>query len=67
MRPVTRAEFFAAIGPRDVHPRIEGNWPYTSRFLTRAGRVEVGRIVDTIPQGSAFPVSAYFLNDGGAQ
>lgn len=42
---VTKEEFFAAIGPQDCHPRIEGRWPYTSIF-EKPDRREVGRIVD---------------------
>lgn len=32
---VTREEFFAKIGPMDVHPYPEGPLPYTSYWHTR--------------------------------
>lgn len=48
MRQVTKQEFFAAINPRDVHPRVDtttlkGRY-HTSSFETPA-RVLVGRLV----------------------
>lgn len=42
-RQVTRCEFFAMIGPQNVHPQIMGPYPYTSIFKTPNG-LEVGRI-----------------------
>jgi len=44
---VSKAEFFAHVGPKDVHPTQLGDtWPYTSSFRSKAG-VECGRIVPT--------------------
>ncbi len=61
MREVTQQEFFAAIGRIDCHPRPEGNYPYTSIFLT-PNRVEVGRIINTIDPARPYPPkSAYML------
>lgn len=58
-REVPEDEFFKAIGPLDVHPKIvDGKWPWVSIFQTRNGR-EVGRIV---PAGSGRPVDyKYYL------
>lgn len=63
MQRVTASEFWQHIGHRDVHPSIEGNFPYTSRFLDR-DRNEHGRIVQKIPEGSGLPVSEYFIPEG---
>lgn len=38
-RETTQKEFFAVIGPLDVHPRVEGSWPYTAFFEDKARRV----------------------------
>jgi len=59
-REVTKAEFFGQIGKLDCHPRLEGQYPYTSRFFTPQGR-EFGRIVNHIPEGKAIPKSSYYL------
>ncbi len=47
MKTVMRSEFWKAVMTTtiNVHPRIEGNYPYVSVFLTPAGR-EFGRIND---------------------
>jgi len=42
-REVTKDEFYSVIAPQDVHPDIEGSYPFTAVFRTRARR-EVGRI-----------------------
>ena len=59
MKEVTEKEFFAAIyaRPENIHPRIEGKYPYTSIFEVVANRQEVGRIVD----GGTNEPSKYFL------
>ena len=57
MQAVDQATFFAAIGPKNCHPHIEGTYPYTSIFFTPA-RVEVGRIVQ---KDKVVPVYYYFL------
>jgi hypothetical protein len=59
-RETTEADFFATIGKLNCHPRIEGQYPYTSFFLTPQ-HVEVGRIVRYIPDGKALPESRYIL------
>lgn len=59
-KQVTREEFFAAIGPQNVHPCPVGPYPYTSVFKTPAGH-ERGRIVETMQEGKAHPSAAYFL------
>ena len=45
LRRVSKTEFFSVIGPRDVHPRPVGEYPYTSIFEDQRTRKEVGRIV----------------------
>lgn len=44
MRLVSKEEFYRTIGPLDCHPRPEGQYPYTSKFMLRHGG-EVGRVV----------------------
>lgn len=56
LREVSKAQFYAAIGPLDVHPHLVGNYPYTSIFRTRS-EVEVGRAIGD--EGSR----RYFLKD----
>lgn len=62
-REVTKDEFYKAIGPLDVHPRIQGPYPYTSVFLTPQ-RHEVGRIVSAYEKGRSAGLTqdSYFLN-----
>lgn len=60
MREVTKDEFFADIGKRNVHPTPTGDWPYTSIFKTPEGH-ERGRIVDYLPEGQALTASRYYL------
>jgi hypothetical protein len=59
-REVSRDEFFEVINKLDVHPTPIGRYPYTSLFKMRDGRV-VAKIVDTLPERSAMPVSSYWL------
>lgn len=65
MRSVSKAVFYsdpAAMG--DVELRVEGEYPYTTRFINKRTRAEVGRIVDTYTDGekNRYPiVSTYYL------
>lgn len=48
MQKVSRKEFFAAVGDKDVHPQIQpGPWPYTSlwRLQSEPGRPVIGKSV----------------------
>ena len=49
MREVTKDEFYGIIMTKklNVHPKIEGHYPYTSRFLFPSGK-EFGRIEPVI-------------------
>lgn len=58
MQTVTQDEFYRRLSTLDVHPRLEGKYPYTSVFRYRDGR-EVGRIVGEMKTGHAFPVYTY--------
>jgi len=60
---VTREEFFAAIGLRNLHPSPEGEWPYTSNFKTQMGH-SYGRIEPVLhPVHKRFLVgSTYWLS-----
>lgn len=60
MREVTKDEFFKAMGPLDVTPCPQGNWPYTSLFKTRSGQVR-GVIEKFLPEGSGLEQSRYLL------
>lgn len=54
MRQVSRAEFFAAVNPQNVHPTIvTDRYPYTSewRFLDRPHAPPFGRTVGRIEAG----------------
>lgn len=57
MTEVTKDQFYAAIGPLNVHPTPEGPWPYKSVFKTPSGRV-MGWIQD----GDHTKPSRYFTN-----
>lgn len=59
-REVSKNEFFKVIGPQNVTPYPEGNWPYTSHFKTPSGIVR-GKIVNFLPEGSALTQSRYLL------
>lgn len=62
MREVSKDEFFATVGQMNVHPRIVGDYPYTSRFCSPDG-IEYGRIVNALPEGRMWPVlSRYFVS-----
>ena len=61
MRDVTKDKFFEVIGDIDCHPTVTGTFPYTSIFKRRAGRGEVGRIVDSFPRVKGKVQSRYIL------
>ena len=61
MRLVSKEEFYRTIGPLDCHPRPEGQYPYTSRFMLRYGG-EAGRIVPRIEDGKV--VEDHYLQEG---
>lgn len=46
MYKVDQNAFYAEIGRLDVVLSVEGNYPYTTRFLARHGSVEKGRTVN---------------------
>lgn len=60
MREVSKDAFYRAIGAKNVTPTPEGSYPYTSVFATPEGVVH-GKIVKSIPEGQALPVSRYML------
>jgi hypothetical protein len=62
-KEVTQKEFFDKICSMtiDVHPRCEGNWPYTSIFEDRS-RVEHGRIEPILETGPNYK-NRYLLVD----
>jgi hypothetical protein len=62
MKEVTKAEFYAVINKLNVHPRIVGNYSYTSIFCSPDG-VEHGRIVSELVDGAHPPVDHYHLPD----
>ena len=47
-KEVSREEFFAVIGRKDVTPEPTGDYPYTSLFKTPAGLIE-GKIENQEP------------------
>ncbi len=70
-RQVSQEEFYAAMGPLNVHPRIEvrsvvtpifpdGRTLYDSVFET-PGRLERGRIIENLADDSALPTHTYYL------
>lgn len=60
MKEVSKDEFFAVIGPQNVHPRIKGTYPYTCHFETPSSEIR-GKTVDYIPDGEALPKTRYYL------
>lgn len=60
MRQVTQEEFYATIGPRDVHPHIVTPWPFVSIWRTPTREV-LGRSEIYFPEGSALFKTRYFL------
>lgn len=62
MRQVSKADFFAAIGPMNVHPTIvTDRYPYTSewRLLDRPHAAPIGRTIGRIEAGE--PAKDYYL------
>ena len=59
-KEVSQRDFFAGIGPQNVHPQPVGPWPYTSLFKTPHGDVR-GKIVDYLPEDSGVAESRYYL------
>ena len=65
-REVSEAEFYAALGPRDVLTRQVGGWPYVTEFYPRHNRhTVVGRRepVDRNPW-RVFTPYRYYLTEG---
>jgi hypothetical protein len=60
MREVSKEEFYKAIGPQNVHPRVIGPHPYTSSFVTPNG-TERGRAVDFMPRVNGKLQTKYLL------
>ena len=52
MRQVTKDQFYAAVGPLNVHPSIQpGSWPYTSLWKLQSGdQRTVGKTVGRLEQ-----------------
>lgn len=63
MKQVTRQEFFAAVGQKNVHPSIRRtSWPYTTDWKLQAGiGAIVGKSEDRLIPGSALTETLYFL------
>ena len=61
LKPVSKTEFYKAIGPRDVVSSIVSGWPYAMEFNLRYGGL-VGKTVDFLPENSALTETKYFLN-----
>jgi len=63
MRQVTKDDFYAAMGPLNVHPTITNDkWPYTSDWMV--GRVVVGRTVGRLE--GPFERKDYYLAEARA-
>jgi hypothetical protein len=64
MRKVTQDEFYAHIGPLDVHPSIRpGPWPYTSDWKLRSGLI-VGKSVAVYINGkNGLTRNEYYLSE----
>jgi hypothetical protein len=61
LRPVTREEFFAFMGPRDVHPRVEMatlKTPAIASTWETRNRVVVGRSISPTVGKSEYFLSA---------
>ena len=62
MREVTMKEFFAVVGPLNVHASIQpGPWPYTSQWKTPGGQV-IGKSVELNNPQLDEPRATYFLS-----
>ncbi len=67
MRKVTSEEFYRKVGHLNVHPQIQGSWPYTSLWKLQgyqdAGRV-VGKTVDVFKNGlNGLTRKEYYINE----
>lgn len=61
LKEVSKEEFFATIGPRNVHPEIVGNkYPYTSVYRS-PDRVVHGKVTETLVNGKYPPKFTYFI------
>ncbi len=58
-REVSKEEFFASVGQMNVHPSIQGRYPYTALWMTPIGSIQ-GKTVDYIPEGKALPLTRYY-------
>ena len=59
MKKVNKDSFYKKIGDLDVIVSVIGNYPYTTLFLIRHTRKEIGRVVDHGTNKD----SDYFLNN----
>lgn len=62
MTEVCNTEFYRVIGALNVHPRLEGEYPYTSHFET-PGRVRRGVIVGFWVKPGVPGARYYLTND----
>lgn len=60
MKEVTQEEFYRVIGPQNVTPTPEGNWPYTSYFRTPMGELR-GKVINYLPEGEGLTKKRYLL------
>ncbi len=62
MREVDKATFYAAMGGKNVHPRIApgARWPFRASWETPAREV-LGETVDYVPEGEALQRTRYYL------
>ena len=60
-RPVSKEQFYAAMGPLNVHPQIvDDKYPYTTEWRSQNnGRLIVGKSIWKIENG--VQVTDYFL------
>jgi hypothetical protein len=68
MKLVTKQEFYAAIGPRDIRGRIVTSWPYTTDFLDYRTQVLVGRSIESRDfevraDGTCGQVTTYYIDE----
>jgi hypothetical protein len=50
MKYTSKAEFFKAMNPLDVHPHPQGPYPYTTLWKLRCGRL-IGKSVARVERG----------------
>lgn len=68
MKPIPKQEFYAAIGPRDIMPRILTRWPYTSEWRDQRTGIVVGKSVQTDQfelreHGTCGYVTTYYIDN----